>query len=289
MPPQVEVAVHKAYARDFERVYPLLATHDPKVSRHEWRRLFEDHWRSPEDHCGYILVHREKVVGFLGLIFSTRPVLGQPHKFCNITSWIVDPEHRQKSLYLYFPVLKLRDYTITNITATESVYRISKDTGFQDLDHYMRVLPPLPGLSGLLPGKRCRLVSDPAVIPGYLQGDELTIFRDHAPFACSHFLLVSKTGRCYVILSRIIKKGVPLAFVQYIGDPQIFFEHIHRVKLRVCLKMKAAALVIDERFLQGRRLSRSFRIKPERHRLYKSALRPEEIDNLYSELILLNI
>lgn len=288
MPPQVEVAVHKAYARDFERIYPLLATLNAQVPRQSWRRLFEDHWRSPEDYCGYILVHQEKVVGFLGLIFSTRPVKGRQHKFCNVTSWVVEPEHRNKSLYLFFPLLKLRDYTITNLTASENVARISRDTGFQELDDYMRVLPPLPGLSGLLPGKKCRVVFDPGVIAAYLQGDELTIFRDHAPFECSHLLLLSETGRCYVILSRIVKKGVPLAFVQYIGDRQMFLEHLHQVKLRICLKMKAAALVIDERFLPGR-LSWSFRIKPARHRLYKSPLPPEEIDNLYSELILLNI
>ena len=44
-----------------------------------------------------------KAVGFIGAMFSARPLLGRLEKFCNPSSWIVLEEHRYASALLLKP------------------------------------------------------------------------------------------------------------------------------------------------------------------------------------------
>ena len=142
--------VRKAVAEDFEGIYPLLVKfNNPRLSKDDWRSLFFDNWHSNEGYFGYVLEEGEHIVGFLGLMFSSRMLNDKEEKFCNITSWIVEKKFRSQSLLLLLPVLKLQSYTLTICTASKETYAVARKLGFQDLESSMRIIFPTCG-------KECR-------------------------------------------------------------------------------------------------------------------------------------
>ena len=89
---------------------------------------------------------------------------------------------------------------------------------------------------------------------------------------------------------RFYKKKLPLAHIHYISDHKNFVCHIVRLSGRLCWRMKVAGLMLDERLLQGGKVSPSMYLKLPYPRVYKSdTLKKEEVDLLYSEYQVLNL
>ena len=102
--------VEKASGKDFELIYPLLEQlNSSRIKKNQWEKLFISHWNSKKDNFGYFLTEKNHAVGFLGLMFSTFTVNEKEHNFCNFTSWVVKEEHRNESIKLLLPVLKMKD------------------------------------------------------------------------------------------------------------------------------------------------------------------------------------
>jgi hypothetical protein len=55
---------------------------------------------------GYILMHRNIIVGFLGTIYSNKKILNKNFLNCNIHSWMVDGDHRVVSSILFNKIKK---------------------------------------------------------------------------------------------------------------------------------------------------------------------------------------
>ncbi|MFZ5452664.1 MAG: GNAT family N-acetyltransferase [Thermodesulfobacteriota bacterium] len=283
------VLVHKVYSGDFDRVYAsLLAAHDPRLDKEDWRQLFIKHWETPEDYHGFMLVDNEEVVGFLGTIFSRRKSQGKDYRYCNLSSWIVKPEHRNKSLLLLLALLKLTDYTFTNLSALEHVAVIHQKLGFTDMGSQAQILLPIGGFSWGAPNKP-RLILEPERIKDRLKGDARIIFDDHISFKCKHILFEADNNYCYLIASKLVKKGIPILYVHYISNLALFLNLIHKVVFKVLYHFKALGLLIDDRFLAGLNLRWALKYKLPHYKLLKSPfLQAQDIDNLYSEKILLN-
>jgi hypothetical protein len=284
------VLVHKVYATDFDKIYyALLRLHDPRISKAEWHQLFRKHWDIANDYYGYMLMDDKEVVGFLGTVFSKREIRGKEYNFCNLTSWIVLPGYRNKSLFLLFPILKLNDYHFTNFTAQKKVAEIHRQIGFTDIGSGAQILLPYYGV-GACTRKPCRINFNHDQIADYLSGVDVIIFHDHLSLKCKHIVINSEDRYCYIVCSRVIKKKLPILLIQYISNLKYFLAFIHRAILKILLHYKAVALVIEDRFLKGHRLRGAIPFTLPQFKLFKSpTLRAEDIDNLYSERILLNI
>ena len=281
--------VRKALPEDFNKTYPLLETlNNVSLKKEDWEQLFVNPWNNLEDYCGYILTDADEVVGYLGMLFNTRIIHGQEYKFCNITSWFVEREYRNQSFLLLLPLLALREYTITIFSANEATYIASKKLGFEDFETHIRLISPFVGVRGFL--GNCSIVEDDRVINQSLDEECLKIYRDHLCFRCIHLLIKTKYGTFYLITTRVTRKSIPAAQIHYISDLDVFLESIEIIKLKICLKLKVFMLLIDERFIQGNKISFSLRIKLPQPRVFKSDLLKEDaIDSLYSELIILNL
>ena len=120
----------------------LLRELDPNMSAASWRRVFVD-FASPEYGGGYLLTDGGKFVGLVGGIYSERTIQGQKAKFCNVHSWYVPPEFRGRSLLLMRPLMRLSDHTVTDLTPTKSVAKISRRLGFELLDSHAWLLLPM--------------------------------------------------------------------------------------------------------------------------------------------------
>lgn len=281
--------VERATTEDFERVYPQLQKFNTaEVSKEDWRKLFVKYWESPEDFCGYILVKDGEVKGFLGLIFSNRLFNGEVYKFCNMSSWIVDEDCRNQSVFMLLEALKLKDYTFTNFSASDTVAAVLTRLGFKKFEVNQQVLFPVPNL--LLQGRGYACEFDLQKIREQLNENDRVIFDDHQNLGCEHLLLKSKDGYAYVILKKTQRRNIPVAKVQYVSDARRFVAGIEKFVLKICWHLKVVGVMVDERYLEDRRLRKSIRYPHRLKAYYKphpETLNENQIDTLYSELVVL--
>jgi hypothetical protein len=281
--------VRKAVAKDFEATYPLFAKfNNPRLSKDDWRQLFVNHWQSDEGYFGYVLEDEERIVGFLGLIFSRRILNGKEVKFCNITSWVVDEKFRNQSLSLFLPVLKLKDYALTIHTVSKETYAVARKLGFQNLESHLRIIPPLPPISTWVTS--CEVKINDKHLNEILKGEALQAYNDHLSFRCFHVHIRTHLGECYLIGTRVYRKKLSFFQIHHISNPKIFSKFAGRITMVICLRIKTVAVVMDERFLQGSTVMLS-KVWPLPYpRVYKlDSLMQNDIDLLYSELLMLNL
>lgn len=282
------VTIEKARSEDFERIYPLLlGFNSDKLSKNDWKQVFINHWNVPEDYHGFILVKDGEVKGFLGAIFSTRVFNGQVEKFCNMTSWIVDEGCRGQSLLLILELLKLKNYTITNFTASQGVSVILQKIGFTPIETQQQLLLPVPTFSLNKRTYHCEFKRE--AIGQKLSEADFKIFEDHLAFDCTHILITSGRDYCYLIVKRIKRRHLPFAKVHYLSNAGLFIKAQDSLRVKICVNLKVAGLLVAERYLKGHQLRYDKKFPREYGAFYKSTkIRPEEIDTLYSEMILLH-
>src|SRR4030067_344459 len=286
------VAVQKVDPSIFPRILPLLRVLDNiYFTETDWRRVIDYPWERIEDYCGYALFDREEVVGFNGCIFSQRVVDGKKQQLCNLTSWVVREDYRGYSLALMLPLLQLKNYTLTDLTASLQAHRVLKRFGFQELDQGLIVLWPLPAQIRWRHQGHPNFIQDHERIRRQLKGEDLNIFQDHLHLpACSHFLFLNQDRYCYGIYT-IVRNNTPRPYcsLHYISDLDQFYKWNRLIRTELIRCSQTYFVLVDSRAVRGLHLPFSYELPHEIPRLYKSPnLQPGQIDNLYSELVLLN-
>jgi hypothetical protein len=281
--------VKKVFLEDFDLIYPLLKQlNNSHIKKDQWKRLLINHWSTKEDYFGYFLVEKNKAVGFLGLIFSTFIANHTEYNFCNFTSWVVDKRHRNESIKLLLPVLKMKNFTLTSHTMSSDTYFIFKKLGFSDLEDTLVIIPPLPDFQKFSGESRVTINSN--MIPSFLSEKDLKIYNDHSSLDANFILAQTKQSYSLMIVSRSIKKNLPFAHLHYISNLDVFLECIHKIRLKVCIHLKTVALLVDKRYLNGIRIPKTWEYLLPHPRLYKSDhLTKNDITTLYSEMLLLNL
>jgi hypothetical protein len=280
----------KVKESNFETVYPILSgLYSGKDSRDKWKRLFYRYWRSDEDYVGYMLVDEGKIVGFIGLLFSRRFIRGSEHKFCNVTSWIVDDGYRVEGIRLLIPVIKLTDYIVTNFTPSQRVCEILKGFGFKEAADTLKLIPFYLSASAIFSSKRCCVYSNGDVVT-HLDGMNKSIYEDHAIFPSEHIYISSKLGDCYLVMTRAVKKRLPFLFVNYVSNKDVFAKVINDVIFQICIKMQVVGLISEEHSSARHSINGAIYIKRPSPSMFKSDhINREDIDSLYSENFVLNI
>lgn len=283
-------AIRKAHSDDFERVTPLLLKyfHNPTLGIEDYWKIFIPRWGSQEDYYGCLLEEDDRVVGFLGALFSTRPTPLGAQKFANLTCWVVEPEFRSESLLLLMHFMRLKDTTITNFTGNK-VAGILRKFGFTDLDSHYRLALPLPTPVRLW--SRCSMETEPAAIAPSLEGDARRVLDDHGSLRCGHLLLASPWGKCYMVFDKVKKKGMPVVQIHYISDLDVFMRLLPVMSMEICTRLGGMGIMAGEHLLRGRKLTMpSLRIPQGHHKLFRSpVLGRYQMDTIYSELQLFGL
>jgi hypothetical protein len=288
------IKVEKAIASDFNNIYPLLEKfNNPNISIDDWKKLFSNFWNNEEDYCGYMLKDDDKIVGYLGLIFHKRIISNRVIKFCNMSSWIVEEEYRDKGALLLLPVLRLENYIITNLTPSDKVCEIMEKLNFTLFENNFIYFYPFPRLSLFFDRKstHVKITLDREIIKGKLNEKDLRIYNDHVQLKCHHALIENNGNYCYIIFTRPIKKKMPFGHFQYISNHDLFFKCFNKLQILLPIKLKIVSFIIDERFVLGRNVKGFLKFKHNRY--YKSNYEDFhekfQIDNLYSELPILGL
>ena len=134
-----------------------------------------------------------------------------------------------------------------------------------------------------------QMTHDLAIIERKLDAHHRKIFYDHKPYPCSHFLATETDHYCYLIYTKLKRKR-PYAYIHYISNLD-FFEQVYRdIRNEILSHSRTCFLLIDSRLVHNRRLPLSFCLPFRTPKQYiSSRLEPEQIDNLYSELVVLNL
>lgn len=285
------IEIKKAQAEDFEKIYPLLKEQNSNtiiVDKYRWRRLFTHNWDSQEGSFGYILFDNNNAVGFIGTLFSERIINNKYEKLCNLTSWIVKKEYRNESLSLIFPILQLKECTVTVFTPSSVTSSTLKAFGYQEIFGKRVIIPTIPG-SGSSASKSSVEYNLNKIMTN-LNTNDLKIFYDHLYFRCNYILIKAREGYCYIILRKKSVRKLPLAEIQYISNREIFLKYIRNHSFNIGCHFKIVGLIVNERYVEGQKLRLSATLRPSGPILYKSStLKKQDIDTLYSELFVLDI
>jgi len=283
----LELSIRHATAADFPRVLPLLKKFRSGhlIDDDTWKKLFTQKWEGSGKYCGLILQSGDEPVGFIHSLFSERNIDGNRLQFCNLGTWIVEPEFRSKSMSIFFPYMKLKEFTLTSFSANPRFIPILEGFKFSSLEDRIHFLPPSISFN-----RKVQVLMDKENISKELSGEQLRIFSDHKNLSCDHIVLDTPRGNCYLIFNRTIKKRLPVAFLDYISDLELFLMYIHTASARICSRLGVAALMIGAHSLKGNRLRGSVEIDRKFRLWYRSEnLSSFDLDTLYSEYQVLGL
>jgi len=274
----------------FDEIAPLLAALPNGVmSKADWRWvLFEYPWAASPPR-GWALYADGCAVGFLGAVFSVRPLHGRMEKFLSPSCWVVQEQHRYAGALLLRPMLALEDHTIVALSLSPATYKVFAKLGMRPLESEQVVMPPIPRPAEAARALRGSFSIDPGEIGAELSGDERKFCEDmRASPVARHALLRRNGRRCYVVATPSRKRGVPYADLQYVGDREFFWEHriLAHAALTRAMGIAGLTLAVDRRFLIGKPPPLAQRMRMPR--LYRPAtedITPAMIDGLYSEFM----
>lgn len=287
------ITLETATPQMFPQVLPVLRlfnVNTPDITDDFWRRLFDYPWPSQETQRGFVLKDGDRVVGFFGTILFERQIAGRTEKFCNLTSWVTFPEYRNQSLLLFKKIQEDTGRTITCVSPHKNVYPLYRRCGFEDLETKQKLVLPRPTAQFFPQWFRCSATTNPDRIAAQLPPDQRALLEHHRPLRCGHLLVHTPQGDCYIIFTKMPGRRVNFCRVQFIGNREAFTQNFAYIQWRLFLASGWPFLMIDGRMAEGMTFPRSRDVALTSPYVFLSkTLKKEQIDNLYTEQILLNL
>jgi hypothetical protein len=263
---------------DVPRVAAFLHAHlDDAIGADRWARAIDVPWT---DELGFMLLDGLDVVGAQLAWRSQRVVAGREERFCNLGSWCVLPSYRGHSLRLLRAALADRDCHYTDLTPRPEVVAINERLGFRHMDTTMTLVPHLPW------PVRGSVSSDPGVLERTLTGVPRQRWLDHRGAEPARHVVLRRDGAwCYVMFRIQRMRGLPLASLLYVSNPELFAAMARPFARHLLLRHRMLATLAEHRIAPARaRPAIPLRRKPPK--MFRSSrLRPADADDLYSELV----
>jgi acetoacetyl-CoA synthetase len=284
---RVPPSVRPARATDIERLCVFLHRgFGKRIPVSAWRRLFDYKWLDEKPNLGFMLVTGDEIRGFIGVVYARRLIQGKTVLVCNLSSFYVHPDYRGWSFALLARALRDETVCYTSLTPSRTVTHMCEAMGFSYIDRYKIILPPLLNATTLR-GPRPQIISDPEQVRALLDGDQRQIFDDHAPYDCLQLVLQSGSERAYLVVKRRKIRRFPVSDLLYCSAPSLLARHLERVKLAIIWRQRSVALTAEAGVFGA---LRPLGMVIRRPRLFRSSiLQAQELDKLYSELILLPV
>lgn len=278
--------VRAAKPTDRDQVCDLIERHFDGITRTDMQSLFDYHWSGSTPNYGLVIEAQGEVVGFVGTLYAERTVDGRVERFCNITSLCVDPTFRAMAPLLIIAAARQKDVTVTCLSPSPIVCRILEKSGFTLLDSDRLFVPPAFNLRGLAHGL-LRFDTDPERIRQRLDEAQRHIMDDHIRYDCVPVLAWRKDRHCLLIVKKRQRYHVPVSEILYASDGDFLFRHTEAIAWRL-LSLQRSCLLACSRRLFGQDAPAAMILK--RKSFFRSrSVAGHQIDNLYSEFVLLSI
>jgi GNAT superfamily N-acetyltransferase len=280
--------VRPAVAADIDAVCRLL--HEQMNRRlviERWRRLMTYPWLEPKPDFGRVAEVDGKVVGFVGSVYADRQINGRRERVVSMSSWYLDKAYRGRGLGFELMRSATEDerFTYTMLTVSPRNLAMLPGLGYRILDHDRRVW-----VAEGSPQDWLHVEQDPTRIEARVDANQQRMLEDHRAQPIRPILLSAHGRSCLAIFS-VKRKGADITYfdVLHLSDPHFFADHAQAIANALLPRDGEARLAADTRLLHGREDIGQVQPMPVA-RYYKSmSLSPAEVDNMYSELLLLDL
>jgi hypothetical protein len=253
-----------------------------RIAPELWACSMQAPWQVDAPNAGFVMLDDETIVGAYIALYSERRIDGRAERFCNLGAWCVLPEYRAHSLRLLRPLLAQEHYHFTDLSPTGDVAALNARLRFRFLDTTTAVVPNLPWPSW---PRRDLVSSDREDLERALTGRDLELYRDHARArAALHVVLVRDGERCYVMLRRGRRRGLRIASVLHVSNPELLRRMARPLARHLLTRHATIAMLAEDRIVKYRPQP-SFGLRAPPPKMFRSPyLEPDQIDDLYSEL-----
>lgn len=279
------VSLRAIQSSDLAVVGQFLHTYlNPRISAQTWASAPLVPWQVSAPNHGFLLADGDDIVGAYLAFYSTRTIDGVDEPICNLGAWCVRDEYRGHSMRLLKAMLSQKGYTLTDLSPSGAVIPLNERLRFQHLDTAAALIPalPLPSWTGSF-----RISANPADIERGLSGAELQLYRDHARApAANHLILTKGQETCYVIYRRDRRKGLSIfASILHVSNPDLFASSAAQLSRYLLFRHGIVAILAELRIVIHRPKFSMLLASPRRKMFKSERLKPEQIDDLYSELV----
>lgn len=188
---------------------------------------------------GYILMKDKNIVGFLGTIFSKRPIKEKIIDHCYLHSWIVLERHRLEAFKLILPIIK-KNIFISTYSPIKSLMGLYKKLGFEESQFFSKFVLSFSFLR--LKTYNLNYSDDISFFEKFLSKKDRLVLRDHISTDTKKlFIYFNKDvhDNIFIIVKRKTKKLIfSILELMYISDfkkfrsneKQIGYELLRRFK-----------------------------------------------------------
>jgi RimJ/RimL family protein N-acetyltransferase len=276
-----------AHPNEREEIAQFMQDSFPRAKwpRSGWDALLSGRWSEPGDSYAITVRDAGKLIGVLGLVTATRQTTNGLAKTSNMSSWYVDKTYRGQGVGRKMLELATADpeITITNFSSARGAVPLIERAGFSELDSERSIWRPSGG-SVRLPVNEAPLLLGEALC----ETDRRTL-ADHAGLDLKTVAVETPDGHCVLVMSVKQKHDAYVTYeVMYLGDRALFARHARAIADSI-LPVENAVLSVDRRFVSPNVVpdARECIAVP---RFYTAGRMPaEDVDHLYSEIVLLNL
>lgn len=257
-------------------------------SREQWQAGFNQEWCEDKPNNGFMLWDDSRIVGALGAIYADRRIQGNMERFCNITSWAVEPKYRMHSMRLATTLTAQEGLHFTDFTPTHTVAKSLAFLKFKAIDARQMLVPNLPSTGG---GKGTfRIIDNFGKMRDLLSDDSDKVLDDHQRLPwLRQVLAIHPDGAVHIVYKPIRFRRTPCAFILAVSDRDGFARVFSAFRHYLLFDKKIVFTRLERRFLSEKPLLTYALKRAPRKLFYSPRLTESDIDNLYSELVSLDL
>lgn len=313
------INIRPYYPEDYHKVMPLLKGFNSSIPNSVWKNLLEYKWENKHNYTGMLLEHENQVVGFLSYIFHHQEINGSETTFCNISSWVVKPEFRSKSLQLLSPLFKIKNIVILNLSPHENTLGVFNALRFDLLSEYEYLINPYKLKFSFLFTKRKTSINMKTLtnqnISGIKHSSEIKqLIRNHDQFSnvCFYQFIISQNGAEYIIVLafnqkemlvegfknkcketpyKLFKRNIQFELL-YSSSPALLLQFYNEIMHKLVCETNARIINVSEHYLNKTDITINYAVKTKKDRPWffysDNPINFTDINILYTEKVIFN-
>ena len=284
--------VRLAMASDADAICSLLHEKmNSKIPVSRWQNLMRYQWLDDKPDFGRVVESDGQILGFCGMVYADR-LIGdartglRKERIVSMSSWYLDKSLRGKGLGRDMLASAIEDRSLTYATLTNSrkPLGIVEALGFKVLEDH-RYLWRKTGESDAA----VSVIEDVAEVRSYAEPHQIQLLDDMEGLPLAPMLLQYRDRQALMFFS-IKQKSADVTWfdLMYASDPELFVSCAQSLANRL-LPDRPAVLAADGRFFRRPPSGIKAEQLPVARYFISESVEPHELDNLYSELQLLDL
>lgn len=281
--------VRLAETNDIESICSLLHTKmNSRIPVERWRQLMSYSWLKQKPDFGRVVESNGKVLGFCGMVYADRNLGNSKRveRIVSMSSWYLDKTVRGKGLGKAMLAAAIEDPTLTYATLTNSrkPLGIVEALGFRVLEDHRYLWRKKTAVDTAI-----TLLDDVTTIKSLVKPFQQKMIDDMADLPVVPMLLQAEAQHALLFFSIKRKNNDVIWFdLMHVSDRVLFTRHAQSLATML-LPEEPSILAADGRFVSEPSSQAEYEPLPVSRYFVSQRVEPHELDNLYSELQLLDL